>query len=310
MIKKISPDVMNKHKYEFDEVVIGNSLAALTYSYFNSVPLIYNEESKPQFFEFFDSDFELDKLHLEADNYELRGLESTKVVGHPKLKVWEHLMFVLSLSGHIPLSNKVSTIRIEDDNMLKITTKKFRVIRVKFKKLRIFDSKSIDGLSIPEKQIFNFKVIDWVDVKSGMKHDYDYFETDNDFVKEVYFYPSTRFAGSKDRKDLVSVSYLKKYQLENFENSDTYVKFKILKLMKAAGIRGARNGRDFNNPNKYKYYAVKIDPKKREVEKIERDFYENTESMIFDYRPAEEIYVDSKKKNEYSIKLNELIVKK
>ena len=66
--------------------------------------------------------------------------------------------------------------------------------------------------------------------------------------------------------------------------------------MKAAGIRGARNGKDFNNPNKYKYYAVKIDPKKREVEKIERDFYENTESMIFDYRPAEEIYVDSKKR--------------
>ena len=164
---------MNKHEYQFDEVVIGNSLAALTYSYLNSVPLIYNGDSKPHFFDFFDSEFELDKLHLEAENYELRGLESSKTVGHSKLKVWEHLMFVLSLSGHIPFSNKVSTIRIEDDNVLKVTTKKFRVIRVKFQKLRIFDSENIDGLPVPEKQILSFKVVDWVDVKSGMKHNYD-----------------------------------------------------------------------------------------------------------------------------------------
>tara|TARA_R110002074_G_scaffold170721_2_gene333059 strand:+ start:2015 stop:2920 length:906 start_codon:yes stop_codon:yes gene_type:complete len=301
---------MNKHEYQFDEVVIGNSLAALTYSYLNSVPLIYNGDSKPQFFDFFDSEFELDKLHLETMNYELNGIESTKTVGHSKLKVWEHLMFVLSLSGHIPFSNKVSTIRIEDDNVLKVTTKKFRVIRAKFKKLRIFDSENMDGLPAPEKQILSFKVIDWVDVKSGMKHSYDYFETDSEFVKEVYFYPSTRFAGSIDRKDLVSVSYLKKYQLENFENSDTYVKFKILKLMKAAGIRGARNGKDFNNPEKYKYYAVKIEPRKREVLKSQRDIYENTETLNFDYRPEEKIYIDSKKKNEYNVKLNELIVRK
>ena len=162
----------------------------------------------------------------------------------------------------------------------------------------------------PEKQTSLFKVIDWVDVKSGMMHGYDYIKTDSDFVKEIYFYPSTRFVGSIDRKDLVSVSYLKKYQLENFENSDTYVKFKILKLMKAAGIRGARNGRDFKNPEKYKYYAVKIEPRKREVQRLQRDIYEDTESIIFDYRSAEDIYVDSKKKSAYNIKLNELIVRK
>ena len=103
------------------------------------------------------------------------------------------------------------------------------MIKIKFNKLRIFDAENIEGLGTPKKEITNFKVVDWVDVKSGMIHDYDFFETDSNFVKEIYFYPSKRFDGAGSRKDLVSVSYLSKYQLANFENSDTYVKFKILK---------------------------------------------------------------------------------
>ena len=48
---------MNKHEYEFSEVVIGNTLAGLMYSYFNSVPLISVNDRKPFFFDFFDPDF-------------------------------------------------------------------------------------------------------------------------------------------------------------------------------------------------------------------------------------------------------------
>jgi len=299
---------MNKHVYQFDEVAIGNTLAGLIYSYFNSVPLISVIDRKPFFFDFFEPDLELSKLQLETENYELNGTDNKRIVGHSKLKTWEHLSFILSLSGHLPLSDKVATIRIEDNNILKITTKKFRVVRIKFKKLTIFDDKNIEGLHIPEKESGIFKVIDWLDVKSGMKHEYDFFETGNDFVKEIYFYPSLRFDGSVDRKDAVAVSYLKKYQLETFENSDTYVKFKALKLMKNAGIRGARNGRDFNNPEKYKYYAVKVESRKREVFKLNRDTHKNKKDIYFDYRTPEEIYFDSQRKKGYNLKLNELIV--
>tara|TARA_Y100000296_G_C5142466_1_gene241860 strand:+ start:299 stop:1201 length:903 start_codon:yes stop_codon:yes gene_type:complete len=300
---------MNRHEYEFDEIVIGNTLGALIYCYFNSVPLVYNSENKPMFFDFFDLDTSLEKLHIESQQYELEGLESNRIVGHSKLQAWERLMFILSLSGLVSISDKVATIRVEN-NLLKITTKKFRMIKMKFNKLRIFDTENVEGLDIPEKQVTKFKVIDWVDVKSGMVHPYDFFETDNDFVKEIYFYPSTRFDGPGQRKDLVAISYLNKFQLENFENSDTYVKFRILRLMKKAGIRGARNGRDFNNPEKYKYYAVKVEPRKREVLKLNPDFYHDTENIIFDYRSAEEMYIDSTKKNNYTLKLNELIARK
>ena len=58
--------------------------------------------------------------------------------------------------------------------------------------------------------------------------------------------------------------------MSNFEYSDTMVKFKVGAMMKKAGIRGARNGRDTNNPNKYKYYSVKKDIDKLLTEKISK----------------------------------------
>ena len=306
----MSPDVMNRHEYEFDKIVIGSTLSALIYCYFNSVPLIYNNERKPMFFDFFDPDLSLEKLHMEPQQFNLKGLESDKIVGHSKLQMWERLMFILSLSGQVPMSDKARSIRVEDGNILKITTKKFRMIKARFNKLIIFDNENIEGIGVPKAKVNKFKVIDWVDVKSGMAHDYDFFETNSDFVKEIYFYPSKRFDGSINRKDLASVSYLGENQLKNFETSDTYAKFKILKIMKKAGIRGARNGRDFNNPEKYKYYAVKVEPRKREVFKLSSDLYEDTEDIIFDYRTAEEIYVDSTKQKSYALKLNELVARK
>ena len=42
-------------------------------------------------------------------------------------------------------------------------------------------------------------------------------------------------------------------------------KFKITQMMKDAGIRGARNGRDTYNPKIYRYYSPKIEAVEREV---------------------------------------------
>ena len=139
------------------------------------------------------------------------------------------------------------------------------------------------------------KVVDWVDVRSGMKHEYDYFETKDSFVREVYFYPSHRMgSGEKDdRKDLVSVSYLTKEQLDDFEYSDTYVKFKILNLMKEAGIKGPKNGRRVDDPNMWAHHSIKIEPSSREVCVDEDLPYESEGSLIFDNRGERDIYLSS-----------------
>ena len=257
---------LNRHIYEIDELVIGNSLEAVSYSYLNQKPLILNNVKKPYFFEFFNKASCLKKYMIETVEYELSTPNGARSVGSSKLEVWERLVFRLSMAGLIPTADKVYSMRIEDDNLLKVTTQDSRLIRIRFNKLRIFSVDNIAGFDSFENAK-KYRVVDWVNVRSGMKHEYDYFETGEDFVKEVYFYPSPRMGSGEndERKDLVTVSYLTKEQINDFEYSDTYVKFKMLSLMKEHGIKGPKNGRRQDAPNKWAYHSVKIEPSSREI---------------------------------------------
>jgi hypothetical protein len=114
-----------------------------------------------------------------------------------------------------------------------------------------------------------------------MKHEYDFIESDTDFVKEILFYPTERVDGNQPFKDAVSVSYLTEKQLASFDYSDINARFKTLKMMKEAGIRGARNGRDMLNKSRYKYYAVKIENAKRETQLINKPVYQSNEIIKF-----------------------------
>jgi len=299
---------LSHHTYNVEELVIGDSLEAISYSYLNERPLILNSIKKPHFFDFFDAGVDLSKYPIEIVEYEMVGLDNTKIVGASKLEIWENLVFCLSMSGLVPASDKVYSMRIEDNNLLKLTTKDSRVLRFKFDKLRIFDTENMAGLE-SFKEVNKFKVVDWINVRSGMKHEYDYFETKDDFVKEVYFYPSQRTgAGEKDeRKDLVAVSYLTKEQLNDFEYSDTYAKFKILSLMKKAGIKGARNGKNVNDPEKYNYHSIKIEPSHREVEANEKSSHKDEASIIFDNRKERDVYIQSKEYKGYLNKISKIL---
>jgi len=299
---------LNRHIYEFDEIVIGSCLEAVSYSYLSGMPLILNGDKKPYFFEFFEKDSCLEKYLIKSTEYVLESSKGPRPVGVSRLEVWERLVFCLSMSGLIPAADKVFSIRVEDDNLLKITTKGSRVIRFKFKKLRIFDSDNVLGL-IASREPEKFKVVDWVNVRSGMTHQYDHLETGDEFIKEIYFHPSERLgAGENDnRKDLVAISYLTREQLDDFEYSDTYAKFKITNLMKETGIKGARNGRRHDDPNKYAYYSIKIEPYLREVRVSEKHFFTNTECLIFDYREEREIYSDLGGLEGYTKKFSEAV---
>lgn len=299
---------MNNHVYEFDEVVIGTGLNAVFYSFFNSVPLVLNDGSKPFFFEFFQVNELLDKIHLEPYNFKLRGFANDKVMGAAKLPAWERIVFVLSLSGLLPSNNNVSSIRVSDSNELRVITfKDSKPIKIKFNKLRIFNDKNIFGLGTPKDENQEHLVIDWMSVKSGMVHEYDYLKTEDDFVKEIYFYPSVRFDGANKRKDAVALSFLDEEQLLNVDYSDTIARFKVTSLMKGAGIRGARNGRDPDRPGKYKFYSIKVESSQREVRPLKMNIYENTENIIFDQRTDYEVYEQLNTGKDYVHKINSLI---
>jgi len=293
---------MNDHIYEYDEIVIGNTLSSLIYSYFNNAPVFFVDAKKPFMYDFFREKDKVEKLQVSPTSFRMEGPALTKIVGNPKYLIYTRLNFVLSMAGQIPLANKARSLRIEGDNHLKITTEESKVINVKFKKARVFDNTSIRGLGAPKKEKDLFQVIDWIDVKSGAKHDYDVILTADNFIKEVYFYPSVRIPGSvaSNKKDLVAVSYLSKDQITDFEHSDTYAKFKITHLMKDAGIKGRSNG---NN----KFLSIKLEPSKREVNKFHLDEYEDNNTIFFDYRTEEQLLQESKITSNQATKVNRMI---
>tara|TARA_Y100000034_G_scaffold122819_1_gene168752 strand:- start:918 stop:1844 length:927 start_codon:yes stop_codon:yes gene_type:complete len=302
---------MNNHTYEYDELVIGSGLNALAYSYLNSMPLVFNNIKKPFFFESFP--LGLDTAHLFYKNVErdLKGFKEDKQIGASKSELWKRLLFVYSLAGLSPLSNHAASMRIDSKNSIKVMTQDFKSVSMKFNKLRIFDDEDILGLAQPKEETKKYKVVDWIDVKSGMVHPYDFLKSSIDFVREVYFYPSERIDGKSNKKDLVSISYLDEQQLQDHDFSDTMARFKILKMMKRAGIKGARNGRDVLRPEQYKYYALNIKPRKRELRKLRLlNRYENEENLIFDYRTDEQIINDEDCLiNDYCFKLSKTLLK-
>ena len=242
---------LGDHVYKKDKIVIGGDLRALLYAFSNELPVIYVDAHKPVRFD--------ELIHTNLSNLGFSSGEPVK-----QAEIWSRLNFFLGLSGLLPLSGAATNMRVSE-NQLVVATKNARNIKFDFNKLVIYKDEGIAGLTrVSEEKRKKSRVIDWVNVRSGCRHDVDYLEDDDDFVKEIYFYPSDR-SDNKKLKDLAAVSYLTDEQLRDFDFSDTMAKFKIKKMMKKAGIRGARNGRDVNRPDHYKYYAVKIEPAERQI---------------------------------------------
>jgi hypothetical protein len=275
-----------------DKIVIGTSLNAVIYSFLNDLPLLLSHIKKPSQVEY------LNPTNLpiigELPSREIRTPDDTRIVGPSKLEVWNRLCFLMSLSGKIPFVDKISSIRInEEAKEIKVITHNSRSIIIQCNQIIIFDDTNVGGLPIPTRVTNDQdtrRVLDWISVRSGMVHPYDGIETTSSFVNCIHFYPSDRIDGNhQNRKDLVAVSYLTKEQLNDIKYSDVFVRYKVLDLMKKAGIRGRRNGRDVNNPEKYKYYAIKLEMNKREVDLVQKNLYNDTEFIKFMYDTDEDI---------------------
>jgi len=267
---------IHQQVFKYDQIVIGGGLNACLYAYFNDCPCIFTSANPPFRFDDFDESLA-----------QILGVRSFS-----KLELWERLIAVLGLSGLLPMSDKTASITI-NKNVLKAVSHISRLGRFEFDKLIIFDDEKVSGLPFLENRIeLQAKVIDWFSVRSGMEHPHDIIDTHDHFINRIYFYPSDRIDGAKGkriRKDLVAVSYLEPDQLNNFDYSPTMARFKIIQLMKDAGIRGARNGRDTYNPKLYRYYSPKIESAQREILRDIKNYYEPDDRFEFRYDTAEEI---------------------
>jgi len=252
-----------KH-HQYEKVVIGGTLGALLYSYNNSAPIVINNVAKPHRFEY-----------------------NSK--GESRQELWNKLYFLLSLAGLNLFGDKAAAIRI-DKSHLSITTNRMKQFHLAAEKFYIFDDENVKGLpepigSVSDKQV----VLDWMIARPCMEHDLAHIKTEDDFVKDVYFYPTERIFGNhQNKKDLVAVSYLSEEQLQSFEYSDTFARFKTEKLLKENGIRGSRSG--FSD-GKQVYNRLKLEVKKREVRKLCMREYKNTKNACFMYSDCDTIKV-------------------
>jgi len=302
----------SKFRFEVEQVVIGSTLPALLYAYCNDLPVIFSDVRSPSFIEVFDVKDDLTPFGINNPTTVLETTGEPKLIGTLRIDLWRHLLFFLSLAGNIPMSDKCFSLRFGEENVIKAITNNSRFARFEFEEAIVFDEGGLYGL--PNEMIRQaeekYKVIDWMDIKSGMRQGLDYFKTDDDFVNEIFLYPTDRIDGENFYlKDAVAISNLTGEQLQEFEFSDTYVRFKTLKIFKEAGMKGAANGRCTKNPEKTKYYALKIETTERKRYKLERDLYENTEKIKFNHQALDELLKETPKENSHPHRLQTQLFK-
>ena len=264
--------LLKNHQFEQKKIVIGSGMRAVTYASENNIPIVMNEINFPQPYE-----------HFEGSSRKFRTRSGFKYVGDSKLYIYKRMLWHLSIKGLAPLGNKTESLRIEDD-LLKVTTNDRRLIKIRFQEAFVFNTRNVEGLPFPSGKISSkITVVDWMLARSGAEHEYDLFETKENFVRQVYFFPSARTCGNlsreKPRKDIVAVSYLTKKELNDPEFSDLMVRFRVKGLMDDAGIKGC--GKGIHPNGKKRYDPIKIDFDERIVLKPELEKYEDTEFLRF-----------------------------
>jgi|TARA_R110000851_G_scaffold121908_9_gene250994 hypothetical protein len=257
------------HVYEFDKLVIGGTLPAFLHGYCNSLPVLYIDKNIPLRFE----------------------VSKNKVFDNiSKVGLWNRLGAFLSLAGLLPFTNKITSLRILEDNCAEAYTNS-RKIKISFNKLLIFDEDKIHGLADPVfKAKKEYKVYDWLITRGMSKHETATLKSDDNFVKEVIFYPSERKGTRKSTRDMVAVSYMTDDQISDLNYSENFARLKAKNMMKEAGLRGYSNG--FSKIKQAtQYYAIALEHDRRETKLIGRDIYKNSDTILHHVCNEEEIEI-------------------
>lgn len=260
---------LKDHTYVYDQVVIGGDLNAVLYAYQTNSSFICNTVGCSYPFDKTEYDIDLGSIVFPSGSY-IRDIRN-------------RLLYDIAQQGRLIGGDKVDSLTIDEPKSeISILKNISRANFSKFKNLRIFDLENINGLDITPSEILGYRVMDWFDVRSGMKHDHEYLLDDSEFCKKIHFYLSWRIDGNYDRKDLICESFLSEEQLNNVDYSDSISRLKTIRMMEKAGIRGTGNGAG-------RWLPIKLELWKREVYPIIKLNYVEKNNIIIDNRPIKEI---------------------
>lgn len=240
---------------EYPNIVVGSSLEAVTFAYINKYPLFFESGKRPFRFDYLPPNLELDFLKLGRDRLRtLKTFQDEKPVGIAYELLWERLLFILSIVGNVPLSNMCKSFRY-DESKITCFNDYSKIAEVTYKKM--YNFKQDDKKS-------TFLCRDWIAFNSGGKHEIDLIETTDQFVNQIWFYPSDRICGNTKVKDACAISFIDKEHVNNFEFSQTMARFKVVKDMKDRGMKGLLSS--YGPNGKPKHYDFKTSVISRSLE--------------------------------------------
>mgnify|MGYP003644370404 CR=1 FL=1 len=228
-------------EYHFEKLNVGGSLECLLHSFINNEQVLIIDPLYP---------FQLKTLQY-IDNLKFIGYESNRDIY--KSEMWDRLSFLLSMSGQVIFPNIIKTYREDVKRFVLVTEFNKRIII------------TCDEVNIFEEMKEQFaSVYDWFNVRSGNSHAYDVLKDKrNDFVHTLHFYKANRTGSNGSMRDACAESRLKREELFDAYHTEGIAKFKTLKMMAKAGIRGQSNG--YSKIGTQLHYALKIEHTHREV---------------------------------------------
>lgn len=196
-------------KLKFEKIIIGGDLQSLVYSFVEGIPILLYQPVIP--FEY-----------------------ETTPGGINKKLLWEKLSFTLSFCGLNPFADKVSSYRVDEE-----TGNIIVIGKVPFKS-EIEAEQKIKISKEPEDK--KYIVYDCFSVK---KHEsqVNKYNMNDELVKDIFLYKQ------KKTQYGIAKTILTEEQLKSEMYSETYIRFRIIDILKSWGVKGKPI---FGNPTNFK----------------------------------------------------------
>ena len=243
---------MRRH---YDTIVIGSSLLAVLYAYVNGLPLFFTKKESPFRFDYLGAGIDLSSVAIENKSQILHTPDGPMEIGTSRLILWERLIFLLSLRGHLPLANLCHKIRYDEEGIV-CSDEYSKIYEFNFNTCYYCgDSNTFNIASHHDSGAHKYTCYDHIAFHRGGKHELDYISTPDEFVGEIWFYSSDRVDGNTGVKDACIVSKLSADELRDPAYSETMARFKTEKILQDHGLRGPING--YTPKGAPKYYNFK-----------------------------------------------------
>ena len=285
-----------------DNIVIGHTLSSLLFSYLNDYPIILNKELENNQFDFCPTHLPLELIGFENKSKNLRVSDGIKQFGITKSEIENNLIFCLSLAGLTLNSTPFSNIKV-GNNIVECFSKARKYSYI-FNKLHIFNAENITGLKIKKENVF-YEVYDSLYLRHSNKNSIDYIQTGDDFVNEIFIYPSERNGTRAEDRDVVCRSILTREQLDSFDYSDTICRMKTTSVMKGGGFRGSLAGSNKSDPTKQVRRGLLLVSAERKVyERYKIVLEEELHNVVVNTDSAEKILYECQNMNSSCKKIN------